>query len=178
MTKLNAGTQIDSQKLYEQQQKVQSLSAPAIIADCLRTPGNIASVFRIADAMNARELVFLQQTIQTDQDKLIQRHSRNTMHIKTSYLDYNAFYSQQKYYAPLIALELTNKATPVTSTRLPANCSLVIGSERFGISDDLLERCHSAVYVPMHGINGSMNVSHALAICLYEWHRQQSASIE
>ncbi|WP_373693577.1 hypothetical protein [Limnofasciculus baicalensis] len=40
----------------------------------------------------------------------------------------------------------------------------------------MLEHCQQAVQIPMYGVNGSMNVTHALAIVLFEWRIQHSTS--
>ncbi|HEY9052502.1 MAG TPA: TrmH family RNA methyltransferase, partial [Gammaproteobacteria bacterium] len=75
---------------------------------------------------------------------------------------------------PMIALELTTRAENLLETDLPEQCSLVIGSERHGISAEILDKCQRAVFIPMYGINGSMNVTHSLAIALYEWRKQHT----
>ena len=174
---LNAGNKIDSQTLFERQKNIQSVTAPCIIADNLRTPANIASIYRIADAMNVQQIIFLQPSFESfDDDKKIKRHSRCTTHIQSTNWSYQQFLSEYQSLPPLLALELTDQANNLQTTSLPQDCCLVIGSERYGISNSILQCCESAVYIPMYGVNGSMNVGHALAICLYEWQRQHSGS--
>ena len=72
----------------------------------------------------------------------------------------------------MIAIEITSKSTSILNTQLAEQCVLVIGNEKHGIAEDVLNMCSNAVHIPMFGGNGSMNVSHALAIVLYEWRRQ------
>lgn len=175
MTQSPAGIKIQGQALYERQKKKRSLVAPTIIADNLRTPGNISSIYRIADSMNAKQIIFLRPAEENpDKEKNLKRHSKNTTHIKSSHWTYQQLLSDYKSLAPLIALELTDQAENLMNTKLTHDCCFVIGSERYGISEPVLQCCESAIYVPMFGNNGSMNVSHALAICLYEWQRQHS----
>jgi len=182
MTSSPAGEKIHSQELYLRQKAVQPVTGPTIIADNLRTPANIASIFRLADAVAAQQIFFLRDDKSNgdgalEHNKTIQKLSRHTTAIKTCYYSRDEFLSVYQSQSPLIAIELTDKASNVFATRLPARCSFVIGSERYGISDEILSHCDSAVCVPMFGNNGSMNVSHALAICLYEWHRQHTPAL-
>lgn len=51
----------------------------------------------------------------------------------------------------------------------------VLGGEGEGISPTLLEKCDSAIKIPMHGIVSSLNVGVSAAIVLYERLRQQKA---
>lgn len=177
MTESNAGIKIDSKILYQRQKTISSRPGPTIVADNLQTPANIASVFRLADAANAAQIIFLQHSTNNfTLDKNIQRLSRNTTHIKNSYLSYDDFIKQSSTLPALIAIELTSTAGNILETALPAECCFVVGSERHGISEEILNCCTSAVYIPMYGVNGSMNVSHALAICLYEWRQQHSTT--
>ena len=73
-----------------------------------------------------------------------------------------------------VAIELTTGSKNLFDVRLPKDCTFVVGNERFGISPELLQKCSYAVQIPMYGVNGSMNVSHALGIVLFEWRRQHS----
>jgi tRNA G18 (ribose-2'-O)-methylase SpoU len=82
------------------------------------------------------------------------------------------FLDERETFQPLIALELTSTSRAIFTTELPADCTFVIGSERHGIPAALLSACDSAIHIPMYGTNGSMNVTHALGVALFEWRRQ------
>lgn len=176
MTKNNAGSPIDSQTLYNQQQEKNKPCAPVIIAIDLQTPANVGAIYRLADATAVDRIIFVQDdNTLFKNNKVVKRTSRNTcLKIATEYWTHEKFHSDYQQLPSLVALELTTTATNVFSTKLAKPSSFVIGSERHGIPSEILNKCHSAVKVPMYGENGSMNVSHALAICLYEWHRQHT----
>jgi tRNA G18 (ribose-2'-O)-methylase SpoU len=84
------------------------------------------------------------------------------------------FLQAQDSFQPLIALEITSTSRAIFSAELPADCAFVIGNERHGIPKAILSVCQQAIHIPMYGTNGSMNVTHALGVALYEWRRQQS----
>ncbi|MCK5169872.1 MAG: 23S rRNA (guanosine(2251)-2'-O)-methyltransferase RlmB, partial [Bacteroidales bacterium] len=56
--------------------------------------------------------------------------------------------------------------------KLPNKAALIVGNEITGIDSKLLDKCHKIVHIPLLGNNTSMNVSHALAVALFEWQRQ------
>jgi tRNA G18 (ribose-2'-O)-methylase SpoU len=55
---------------------------------------------------------------------------------------------------------------------------LVVGNEVFGIDDDVLEACDSALEIPMHGMKHSLNVSVAAGVALFELVRQMSLPLD
>ena len=174
-----AGEQIDGQALYERQQKSNkersSGVAPVIIATELRTPDNIALVLRVADAAHSEHVIFVTEKNQKiELDKKVQRLSRNTdKNIKIEQYDLQRFLEICHELPEMIAIEITTKSKNIFETQLADKCSLVIGSESHGVNKSVLEKCQSAVHIPMYGKNGSMNVTHALAISLFEWRRQR-----
>ncbi|TNF35221.1 MAG: hypothetical protein EP315_06250, partial [Gammaproteobacteria bacterium] len=68
------GTQLDTDTLFQQQRNSTTRlarPAPVIIADGLRTPENIGSVLRLADAMGSRRLILItEEPIDTGSRKL------------------------------------------------------------------------------------------------------------
>jgi tRNA G18 (ribose-2'-O)-methylase SpoU len=48
------------------------------------------------------------------------------------------------------------------------NIAIVIGNERYGIDPRWYENEHKKVYIPMEGLMGSLNVSVAGSILLFE----------
>ncbi len=59
---------------------------------------------------------------------------------------------------------------------LPAHAedvAFVFGREDSGLSTAELEHCTEVWQLPTHGLMPSMNLSHAVSVCLYEWQRQQ-----
>jgi tRNA G18 (ribose-2'-O)-methylase SpoU len=84
------------------------------------------------------------------------------------------FLEQIETFQPLLGLEISTNSKSILATTLPNPCTILVGGERYGVPSDLLARCQQVVHIPMYGVNGSMNVTHALAIALFEWRRQWS----
>ena len=108
-----AGKQIDGQTLYERQQESIKLQrnvvAPVIIATGLRTPDNIASVLRIADAAYSNRIVFVTDENDTVEfNNKIKRLSRSTdKGIRIEQYELDTFLNICGDLPVMIALEIT-----------------------------------------------------------------------
>ena len=170
-----AGKQIDSQKLFNQQKDCKDYRPGLkVIIDDIKSQDNLASIFRVADAAGCNHII-LQSDCEITKSKQFTRIARSTeKFINLELLSKTDFINSVNEYKPLVAVEITTESENIFDSVLPAECAFVIGNEQNGISHELLEACQQAVHIPMFGHNGSMNVSHALAIALFEWRRQQA----
>lgn len=172
------GKQLSSEELIEKQKPIASASmntsAGVIITDNIRTPENLAAIYRLAEAAGINEIVVINEAGENNfSANKLKRMSRNAMRVLNITRCTEAeFLNIYKNYPPMLALEICSGSDDLFATRLPECCSFIVGNERFGISPSILDLCTRAVHIPMYGSNGSMNVTHALAICLYEWRRQ------
>jgi len=65
------------------------------------------------------------------------------------------------------------KSLTLTQCDLTVDCCIVLGSEGYGLSSEVLEVCDQAVAIPMaHGVD-SLNVGNAGAVFLFEANRQR-----
>lgn len=72
----------------------------------------------------------------------------------------------------VVALELTGEAAPLFELDLAGDVCVVLGNERHGATEETLTACDAVGYVPLLGRVGSLNVSAAAAVALYEVRRQ------
>lgn len=176
----NAGKQLDSKTLFERQRAFREagnfIPGPAIVALGLTVPENHGMVLRLADAAGAARVIFVNE--QAPVRARLRKTARNADNlVPWQVVSMASFMQEIETLAPLIAVELTTQSTNLFKTQLPKTCTLVVGSEQYGIADEVLEKCQSAVHIPLYGVNSSMNVTHALAIALFEWRRKMSISM-
>ena len=57
-----------------------------------------------------------------------------------------------------------------------SQAALLFGSEKFGLSNDDMARCHWLLRIPTRTEHGSMNLGQAVAICLYELRRDAAVA--
>lgn len=73
---------------------------------------------------------------------------------------------------PLIGLEQTTNSQDIHQFNFPAKCVLIIGHERKGIVEDILEILDQTVEIPVWGEPFSYNAATAASMALYEYCRQ------
>lgn len=57
--------------------------------------------------------------------------------------------------------------------RYPKNVVLLFGSERFGISESLIEQSQNVIGIPMYGVNHSFPLAVAAGIVMSDWARHK-----
>ena len=72
----------------------------------------------------------------------------------------------------LVGLEQTTNSQILFDYRFERRTALVIGNERQGLADDVLELLDEVVEIPVFGLPYSHNVATATAMALYEYCRQ------
>lgn len=74
------------------------------------------------------------------------------------------------------AAHFSERAVDFRSVDYTKPTALVLGTEKFGVSDEALALCDGEVIIPMVGMTQSLNVSVAAAVILYEAQRQREAA--
>lgn len=73
---------------------------------------------------------------------------------------------------PLIGLEQTSNSENIHEYTFPRRCVLVIGHERHGITEEVLDLLDITVEIPVWGMPFSYNAATATCMALYEYCRQ------
>jgi 23S rRNA (guanosine2251-2'-O)-methyltransferase len=137
-----------------------------IVCQSVAYPVNVGSVFRIADALDAGEVVLTGIT-PTPPNSTISRVGRNKdLRIPWRYVERpeDALRDLQKQGFWIAALEITDRCHAYTSVDYPHRVALVLGNEDHGVTHACLGLCDTAIYVPMYGKGKSLNVHVSLAI--------------
>ena len=72
----------------------------------------------------------------------------------------------------LIGLEQTTNSTSMHSYSFARRTVLVVGNERTGLTDEILELLDDVVEIPVYGLPHSFNAATAASMALYEYCRQ------
>ncbi len=155
--------------------------SPALcfLLDNMRSPFNVGSLFRIADALGVEKLWLTGQTITPPNDK-IRKNSRATdksvaHEYRAEALSLIAELKSSGY--KIVSLELTSESIPLNQLQQnQQKICLILGSENEGVTSELLAASDVKVMIPMQGQNESMNVAIAAAIAAYAIKQSQSPS--
>lgn len=135
-----------------------------IYAEDIRSPFNLGSIFRSAEAMGAEKVLLSPLCTDPAQPRAI----RSSMGcIETLGFERCAL-ADLPADVPVFALE--TGGTPICEFDFPRKGICIIGSEELGISPEALARAScGTVSIPMKGLKASLNVGVALGILLQKW---------
>lgn len=138
----------------------------ALLLDRITNPKNIGSIFRLADAARVAHIYLYQCEVDIKNKQLVRASRSTTKYVPFSMVDKLSQITDLGY--EVVSLEVTEKSIDYTDF-VPSNKTLlIIGNENYGVSQECLNISKTAIHIPMHGINTSMNVSNATAIAVYD----------
>ncbi len=141
------------------------------VLDNLEHEENIGSAFRLADAFNIKKIIII-----CDKDidmKKVQKTARSC----ESHIQYCIHKNvgdalseiEQLHYVP-VNIEITSTSKPLRDVNFASlgKVALIVGNEKHGVSEEILERVPLSCHIEMYGNNSSMNVVTSLAIAAYK----------
>ena len=142
-----------------------------VIADNLRSAFNVGAIMRTAECFGV-EHVCLAGYTPTPENEKTARTSLGTEKSVSWSSDANVHDVITRAKADgysVIALETGRDAVSLDDFIWPAKCALLLGNERFGLDQDVLEKADHVLKIPMHGQKNSLNVGIACGIALASW---------
>jgi tRNA G18 (ribose-2'-O)-methylase SpoU len=147
-----------------------------VVCQSVGYPVNVGSIFRIADALDATE-VLLTGITPTPPHPTISKVGRG----KDRQVAWRTFDRPEAALEELrargywiAALEIAAESVPYYAVDYPHKVALVLGNEDHGVTKSCLALCDAALFVPMYGKGKSLNVHIALAVVGYHiLHREK-----
>ncbi len=140
-----------------------------IILDNVLDTYNVGSIFRLADAVAAQEVILCGQTESPPNSRIHKAAVGTETWVPWRYFK-NPIEFLSDFKGKVIAIEQDPRATPlsqITITDQPL--AIVVGHETEGVSKEVLNIADVIVEIPMLGINKSLNVHVAATIVLYNF---------
>ena len=140
-------------------------------------PVNVGAAFRIADACDARELILTGLSPCPPHETIagVGRGTHRRINWRYTKSAPEAIEALKAQGYTCYALEITPDAVPYHHVVYPQRVCLVPGNEFRGVSKRTLAACDQAIYIPMYGKVGSLNVHVALGIVAFHvLHAQRS----
>ena len=135
-----------------------------VYAEDIRSPFNIGSIFRTAEAMGAEKVFISPHCIDPSQPRAI----RSGMGCIETLGWERLSLEQLPQDIPVFALE--TGGTPIEEFDFPDRGICIIGSEELGVSPEALARAtYGTVTIPMKGLKASLNVGVAFGILMEKW---------
>jgi TrmH family RNA methyltransferase len=134
----------------------------------VRSPFNVGSIFRTAEAFGARRILLSPRTPLPTHPRAV----RSSLGAATALPWEQAEVTAVETMAGVFALELGGK--PIDGFTFPRSGIVLVGSEELGLSPDALRLADGQfgrVSIPLGGAKRSLNVSVAFGILMHAWHR-------
>ena len=136
----------------------------SVYAEDIRSPFNVGSIFRTAEAMGCESVLISPQCTDPSQPKAI----RSAMGCIETMGYTRCTLEQIPDENPVFVLE--TGGTPLKDFIFPKRGTVIIGSEELGVSPEALSRAsYGTVSIPMTGLKASLNVGVAFGILMQAW---------
>jgi len=133
-------------------------------AEDIRSPFNLGSIFRTAEAFGAERLFISPLCVPPEHPRALRSAMGCVEYIPWERRALEDLSEDM----PIFALE--TGGTPIEEFDFPERGMVIIGSEELGISPEGLERAtYGRVSIPMKGIKASLNVGVAFGILMQSW---------
>ena len=145
-----------------------------VVMENIHDPHNVSAIFRTCDAVGVPKVTLL-YTIEE-----FPKISKTSSSSANKWIEKEKFNDTEKCFAAL-----RNEGFKIYSTLLDENSqsiydidftekvAIVMGNEHRGVSEEAAKLSDGTIYIPMHGMIQSLNVSVATAVILYEAQRQR-----
>jgi tRNA (guanosine-2'-O-)-methyltransferase len=165
-------------KLFDQLIHMRTRYVTVVLEDIYQ-PHNASAVLRSCECFGLQDVHIVE-------NKYHWKHSPDVDRGSSKWLNINRHYGQSNNTRDCLS-ELKAKGFQIVATTPHATMSidelplgkpvaLVFGTERLGVSGDVINMCDAEVKIPMYGFTGSFNVSVAAAICLHTMRRRLTDS--
>jgi TrmH family RNA methyltransferase len=157
----------DSRRLDASRRTVHAVE---VYLEEIRSPFNLGSIFRSAEAFGVRRILLSPGTA----SPLHPRAQKTARGAETVVLWRYVPLSWLRQRGDVVALELGG--TPLCDFRFPESGVLLVGSEELGLSAEALAMAGAGrVSIPMAGVKRSLNVAVAFGIVMQAWNEQLSS---
>ncbi len=155
-----------------------------VVCDDIRSLLNVGLIFRLADAVRVERLYLCGITghppfpgdprppwVSERAERQIAKTAIQTVHYvpweyRSSALD--VVQGLKSLGVQIVSLEQTRRSVPYTSVAYRFPTCIVLGHEREGIAESVLDLADDVVEIPMYGMGNSLNVAMSFGICAYE----------
>lgn len=147
-----------------------------VVLENIHDPHNVSAILRTCDAVGVAQVDLLYNV------EKFPKISKVTSASSKKWVDQRKFENVDECVANLkkegfkiYGSILSEDAENIYGLDLTEKVVIVMGNEHRGISDEMIAAVDKHIYIPMHGMIQSLNVSVATAVVLYEAQRQRES---
>lgn len=144
--------------------------------DAIQNPGNLGTILRISDAVGASGLILLENSTDPYDPVAVKASMGSIFTVPIYKATHDELLTWLREHSNLKTIGTSDQgAQDFSLFTYPADCLLLMGSERQGLSDSLIAACSDTVAIPMAGACDSLNIAVATGIIAYQTYLQKRA---
>lgn len=147
-----------------------------VILEGVHKPHNLSAIQRTADAVGVMEAHAVSPTRPYRGKKGTAMGSQKWVEVHNHADTGEAVTALQARGFQVVAAHLSERAVDFRQIDYTRPTAILMGTEKYGVSDNALNRADAEITIPMAGMVASLNVSVAAAVILYEAQRQREAA--
>lgn len=138
-----------------------------IVLDNVLDTYNIGSIFRLADAVGACEVILCEGSETPPSSRIHKAAVGTETWIPWRYFPTAAEFLKD-FKGQIVTVEQDKRAITLNDLKVDLPMALVVGHETNGVSPEVLDLADVIVEIPMYGVNRSLNVHVSASIVLYK----------
>jgi TrmH family RNA methyltransferase len=144
-----------------------------VALDAISDPGNLGTIMRTADAVGCRGLILLGHATDPHDPTAVKASMGAIFSLALVQSDWPRFSSWKNEQRGIMMVGTSDRAKADYQTvAYTYPLILLMGSERHGLSPEMIRACDHTVRIPMAGRSDSLNLAVATAVMLYEIYNQ------
>ena len=144
-----------------------------VLVEGVNKPHNLSAILRTCDAAGVYKAHFVCQDNHIKTFNSTAQGSQKWVKLKNHKTYESAAKNLKEKGFKLYGTSLNNNSIDYRKLDLTKNTCFVLGAEKWGLSKEMISMVDESIYIPMHGMVQSLNVSVAGAILLFEAVRQR-----
>ncbi len=147
-----------------------------VVLENIHDPHNVSAILRSADAVGIDKIYLIYNTNKFPKiGKISSGSAKKWIELERFDNVKDCFdkLKREKFRIFSSYIEENKKITSLYDLDLSGKTALVFGNEHTGVSEDVKKYSSKSFMIPMYGMIQSLNVSVAVAVCLYEALRQR-----
>jgi len=144
-----------------------------VVLDRIQDPGNLGTIFRTVDAVGGKGIILLDHCTDAFDINVIRGSMGAFFSLDLVKLTSTEFIDFVKKNEISLIGTSDHAKDDYQKINYEENIILLMGSEREGLSNQLIHNCDRLVRIPMVGKSDSLNLAVATSVCLYEIFNQR-----
>ncbi|MEV0648236.1 RNA methyltransferase [Phytomonospora sp. NPDC050363] len=147
-----------------------------VVCGGVEKPGNLGSILRTADAAGVTAVISVDPVTDWGNPNVVRASKGAVFSVPVASCDTAAFLDWLTGRGLTVVATTPDTETYVTGLDLSGPTAVLVGSEKYGLSADLLTHADARAKLPMFGRVDSLNVAVTAAVVTYECVRQRMAA--